>query len=96
MVWSHYLEEANEAADESVKYGDDFFEETEEYAPPIIMNIEDWETWYSRDLMNMWFSLRSYTDDAGVSNFVMPFATYNKFVEFCYANSDGTRNSYPS
>jgi hypothetical protein len=63
---------------------------------PVIMNIEDWEVWYSRDLMNMWFSLRSYTSDAGVSNFVMPFATYSKFVEFCYANSDGMRNSYPS
>lgn len=97
MVWSHYVEEANEAAEEFVKHGDDFFEDyEEEYVPPVIMNIEDWEVWYSRDLMNMWFSLRSYTDDSGVSNFVMPFATYTKFVEFCYANSDGMRNSYPS
>ena len=97
MVWSHYVDEANEAADEFVKNGDDFFnEEYEEYAPPVIMNIEDWEVWYSRDLMNMWFSLKSYVQDAGVSSFVMPFATYSKFVEFCYANSDGMRNSYPS
>jgi hypothetical protein len=98
MVWSHYVEEANEAADEFVKNGDDFFDaqDDEEYAPPIIMNIEDWETWYSRDLMNMWFSLKTYTEDSGVSNFVMPFATYTKFVEFCYGNSDGMRNSYPS
>ncbi len=98
MVWSHYVDEANEASEEFVKNGDDFFDDPDEdeYAPPVIMNIEDWETWYSRDLMNMWFSLRSYTDDAGVSNFLMPFATYSKFVEFCYGNSDGMRNSYPS
>jgi hypothetical protein len=97
MVWSHYVEEADGATEEFVKDGDDFFEDPyDEYAPPVIMNVEDWETWYSRDLMNMWFSLREYTDQTGVSNFIMPFASYHKFVEFCYNNSDGMRNSYPS
>ena len=97
MVWSHYVEEANEATEEFVKNGDDFFDEDhDEYVAPVFMNIEDWTTWYSRDLMNMWFSLKSYTEDAGIDNFVMPFATYTKFVEFCYKNSDGMRNSYPS
>ena len=97
MVWSHYVEEANEAAEEFVRGGENYFDEgDEECAPPIIMNVEDWEVWYSRDLMNMWFSMKTYLDDSGVSNFIIPFASYSKFVEFCYNNSDGMRNSYPS
>jgi hypothetical protein len=96
MVWSHYVDEANEAAEEFVRGGDEFFEECDEENYPVFMNIEDWEVWYSRDLMNMWFSMKAYLEDSGVNNFIIPCATYTKFVEFCYNNSDGMRNSYPS
>jgi len=95
MVWSHYVEETNDPMEEHYEYSsgvemDDF------HGPPLIMNIEDWTEWYSRDLMNMWFSLVQYTQDTGISNYVLPFASYSKFCEFCYANSDGTRNMCPS
>ena len=94
MVWSHYLEETSNSVEE---YNDEYSgPEIEMEYPPLIMNIEDWTEWYSRDLMNMWFSLVQYTQDTGISNYVLPFASYTKFCEFCYANSDGSRNSYPS
>ena len=93
MVWQEYVEQAD---DNVISDYQDDLQEDEENIPPYYMDIEDWTVWYSRDLMNMWFSLRSYTDDAGISNFVMPFATYTAFCEFCYRNSDGSRNSYPS
>jgi hypothetical protein len=90
MVWSEYVEQADDTII------DDHQEDAPEYDEPIYMNIEDWTEWYSRDLMKMWFSLKSYTDDAGISNFVLPFASYTSFCEYCYRNSDGSRNSYPS
>jgi hypothetical protein len=93
MVWHEYVEQADDNVIND--YQEDLHED-EEFIAPIYMDIEDWTVWYSRDLMNMWFSLRSYTDDAGISNFVMPFATYTAFCEFCYRHSDGSRNSYPS
>jgi hypothetical protein len=94
MVWSHYVEETNDPMEEY--YDDGTSMEMDFVPPPLTMNIEDWTEWYSRDLMNMWFSLVQYREDTGLSNYVLPFASYTKFCEFCYANSDGTRNSYPS
>ena len=93
MVWSHYVEETNDPMEE---HYEDTGGGTEMDGPPLIMNIEDWTEWYSRDLMNMWFSLIQYTQDTGISSYVLPFASYTKFCEFCYSNSDGTRNSCPS
>ena len=91
MVWNQYVEDANSLPNEM-----DYDDEYEEELPPSPMELEDWITWYSRDLMNMWFSLRQYREDSGISNYVMNFVSYSDFCEFCYRNSDGTRNSYPS
>jgi len=92
MVWNQYVDEANGHADEYECL--DGEEEVE--PPPSRMSIHDWETWFSRDLMNMWMSLRQYREDAGVSNFIMKDATYSDFIEFCYHFSHGYANSRPS
>jgi hypothetical protein len=92
MVWSEYVEYTND-----YHHGEmDYDSEQEEVLPPSPMDLEDWITWYSRDLMNMWFSLKQYREDSGISNYVMNFSTYSDFCEYCYKMSDGTRNSYPS
>ena len=92
MVWSEYVEYTNDHHYDEMDYDD----EQEDVLPPSPMEIEDWTTWYSGDLMNMWFSLKQYRDDVGISNYVMTYASYTDFCEFCYNKSDGTRNSYPS
>ena len=91
MVWSQYVEDANDPSEEM-----DYESDYEDPLPPSPMEIEDWVTWYSGDLLNMWFSLKQYREDAGIHNYVMSHATYTDFCEFCYRCSDGTRNSYPS
>jgi hypothetical protein len=98
MVWNQYVDEANVTADEFDNgIGRDFFDgDYEDEPPPSPMSLDDWTCWYSRDLMNMWMSLRQYREDASISNFVMPYASYSDFVEFCYYHSDGHANSYPS
>ena len=98
MVWQQYVDDANEPANEFYNGDDgDYFDgDQEEMLPPTRMHIEDWVAWYSSDLMNMWMSLRQYTSDASISNYILPNATYGDFCLFCYQHSDGTRNSYPS
>ena len=98
MVWNQYVDEANGATDE-FNNGDvgDFFDGDDEVEPPPHqMSLEEWTDWFSRDLMNMWMSLRQYTTDASISSYVMNYASYSDFVEFCYNMSHGYANSMPS
>ena len=98
MVWNQYVDEANGPIDEfnDGNVGDFFDGDEEVEPPPSRMSIENWEEWFSRDLMNMWMSLRQYREDANVSNYIMNGCSYSEFVEFCYAFSHGYANSYPS
>jgi hypothetical protein len=93
MVWTEYVEETNDPREE---YYGDYESDHEDDNVPHNLGHEDWVEWYSRDLLNMWFSLCQYREDASVSNFILNFATYSDFCEFCYRYSSGTRNSYPS
>ena len=96
MVWKQYTDEAhllptentNEDMDVDI---DDYYDRT-----PERMEFEHWIDWYSRDLMNMYMSLRTYTQDAGISSHVMSNATYSDFLEFAYYFSHGFPNSCPS
>ena len=94
MVWSQYVEDANAPAEECV--GDYFDGDQEIEFPPCKMDIDDWTTWFSNDLMKMWMSLRQYREDASISNYIMPYATYSDFCDFCYQMSHGYLNSHPS
>lgn len=95
MVWSHYLDETY-AEDEFV-YDEECEVEDEEREPPQRqMTLDDWSTWYSRDLLNMWMSLRSYTVDAGVSSYLLTDASFPDFCEFVYNFSHGYPSPHPS
>jgi hypothetical protein len=82
MVWSEYVEHTNGEND----YSDD---ENDDFVPPKRLTIDDWTTWYSEDLLNMWFSLVQYREDSGRKHDIMKNATYTDFCEFCYHFSHG-------
>ena len=82
MVWSEYVEHTNGEND----YSDD---ENDDSIPPKRLTVDDWTTWYSEDLLNMWFSLVQYREDSGQKYDIMKNATYTDFCEFCYHFSHG-------
>ncbi len=63
---------------------------------PEQMEIEMWTDWYSRDLMNMYSSLMTYTRDASINSYVLSHVTYSDFLEFVYEFSNKFPNSFPS
>jgi hypothetical protein len=96
MTWSQYADEAHllptENTTEDVDVDiDDYYD-----PHPDRMEYEYWVDWYSRDLMNMWMSLRTYTRDASISSYVMTEATYDDFCTFMYNFSHGYPSPFPS
>ena len=83
MVWSEYVEQTTGNND----YSDD--DENDDFIPPRRLTVDDWTTWYSEDLLNMWFSLVQYREDSGRKHDIMKNATYTDFCEFCYRFSHG-------
>jgi len=82
MVWSEYVEQTTGKND----YSDD---DDDDSIPPKRLTVDDWTTWYSEDLLNMWFSLVQYREDSGRKHAIMKNATYTDFCEFCYHFSHG-------
>jgi len=79
MVWSEYVQEAH-AHDNDCEMSDgDNHEDGDRW-----MNCDDWTTWHSQDLMNMWMSIRAYREDSGTYYSILKVATYTDFCEFCY------------
>ena len=54
------------------------------------LHPEDWQDWYSEQLLDAWMKIRNYSDD----NYFKIHSTYNHFVEFVmnpenyYSNED--------
>ena len=95
MVWKHYADEAHAPEHEILdNYVD--IDDYEDRGPPESMNYQDWAEWFSRDLMNMWMSLRTYGHDAGTSSYIMTSASYDDFCQFCYQFSRGWPSRMPS
>ena len=82
MVWSEYVEHTTGENDYSDDDGGDDI-------PQRRLTVDDWTTWYSEDLLNMWFSLVQYREDSGRKHDIMKHATYTDFCEFCYKFSHG-------
>jgi hypothetical protein len=95
MVWKQYSDEAHMLPTENTNEDQVDIDDYEDRHPEP-MEFEFWSDWYSRDLMNLWMSLRTYTRDAGVSSYLLTNATYSDFVEFVYRFSHGFPNSCPS
>lgn len=82
MVWSEYVNETvwedNETYDDA-EYDSD-------QPPSTRINCDDWTTWHSEDLLNMWFTLCNHREQAP---YLWKRATYSNFCEFCYVYSYG-------
>jgi len=80
MVWSQYIADAHT---EDMDLDDESMEET-----PLPRNLpldyQDWITWYSDDLMNMWLSLKNYREDSGNQHNLLDTMEWTDFCEFCY------------
>jgi hypothetical protein len=80
MVWSQYIADAHT---EDMDLDDESMEET-----PLPRNLpldyQDWITWYSDDLMNMWLSLKQYSQDSGNQYTLLDGMEWTDFCEFCY------------
>jgi hypothetical protein len=82
MVWSQYVYEAT--------HGNEADNSDNEYEVNIDepLHINDWEMKHQDDLRYMWGILQQYLDDAVMSHFMLKFAKYDDFVEFCFYNSE--------
>jgi hypothetical protein len=49
---------------------------------PLPLHPEDWQDWYSEELLNLWFSLRSTADALFEEGGILRHATYHRWVEF--------------
>lgn len=59
------------------------------------MTFVDWEAYYERDIFNMWEKIKIYTLETGAGNYMLNFASYTEFAEFCYAHSSKKMYMYP-
>jgi hypothetical protein len=53
------------------------------------LEFQDWQVWYSNDLMNMWMGIRMYCEDSYLRKPLMGDMQYIDFCEFVYAFSTG-------
>lgn len=95
MVWSHYLQETNNNQVENSN-GNSSDEDERRPSRHRPMLYEDWVTWYSNDLLNMWMGMRGYREDSGTHNYIMDQCEYHDFCEFCYEFSCRFPSAYPS
>ncbi len=92
MVWNQYVQDAN-----SVPNDDNISDEDERIVPRNKpMRYDDWSTWYSRDLLNMWMGMKAYSQDSGVNNYIMNECSFTDFCEFCYEFSSKFPSRFPS
>jgi hypothetical protein len=59
------------------------------------MTFVDWEAYYERDIFTMWERIKGYTSETGAGNYMLNFASYTEFAEFCYAHSSKKMYMYP-
>ncbi len=82
MVWSEYVNETvweDTAIDDGdIDDGNDSF--------TTRLNCDEWTTYHSEDLLNMWFTLVEHRDWTPA---LWSGATYSNFCDFCYVYSYG-------
>ena len=94
MVWSQYREDSIHAPNDTG--GDDDNHEELNIPRNRPLCFDDWITWYSNDLMNLWMSMRVYCEDTGNQPYLLDQMSWTDFCEFCYNFSSKLPSSYPS
>ena len=93
MVWSEFLKDSvlappqagAEASPASTKL--DNIANGTELPDNVELTFEDWKTWYSDDLQNMWRGLTAYVQDATIDDYLLCYSNYNDFCSYVYDNS---------
>jgi len=83
MVWSEYVRET--------QWEDEFSDGDDGQEVQAPMSCDDWTTWYSEHLLNMWMSLRAFHED----RYLKVPMTYTDFCEFAWRFSpdgDGAKS----
>ena len=52
-----------------------------------VMDIHDWEAFYSQDLQNVWNRMKGYAHESGAGAYMLLYCEWSSFVRFCYENS---------
>lgn len=86
MVWSHYKNETT-LTTASHHNEDDDYDYDEKLPDNLELEYDDWVTWHSNDLYNMWHSLQCYLQDACIHHDVMNFSDFDDFCQFVYSHS---------
>lgn len=85
MVWSQYKDEANLINDDDTFHLNQITGPLENYSGRgIKLEINDWITYYSDDLHNLWSSITEYKHDACIDSQFLNKADFGDFCEFCY------------
>jgi hypothetical protein len=96
MVWGQYVQDATNMPDaDNSNHSDD---EDDKMCIPRNrpLTYDDWVTWYSTDLMNLWMGIKAYKEDSGNVSYILDSVNYSDFCEFCYAFSSKMRSLFPS
>lgn len=95
MVWSQYREDSIQVPNDT---GSDLDDDQEELNIPRNRPLcfDDWITWYSNDLLNLWMSMKAYRENTGNQTFLLDQMEWTDFCEFCYNFSSKLPSSYPS
>lgn len=64
-------------------------DDDEIFRPDEVLSVEDWTSYYSDDIYNMWSLIRDYIEETGCRSYMMQYADYTNFAEFCYSMSYG-------
>jgi len=93
MVWGQYIQAAMNIPD--ARNSDD--EDDKKCIPRNLpLMYDDWVTWYSNDLMNLWMGIKTYKEDSGNESYLLDSVDYDDFCEFCYTFSCKMRSHLPS
>lgn len=93
MVWSHYLQETTNTQNEN---SEEYSSDEERVSRNRQMHYDDWVTWFSNDLMNMWMGMKAYKEDSGTTSYIMNQCDYDDFCRFCYESSSKFPSTLPS
>ena len=85
MVWSQYKDCANNQEHEP-DYDDD------KMISPDQLEYEDWKTWYSTDLFNMWQGVVGYIKDSCLEKDLFNEGDYDDFCTNIYNFSSKFQN----
>lgn len=80
MVWSQY----RDAADSHPHNHQIDYDDNNDIPSNQPLEYEDWKTWHSNDLYNMWFGMKAYLEDSCLQRDILNDSDYDDFCEYVF------------